>query len=34
VETYSKFGDACMGPLSVGDRGVVTEVKRGGNAEK
>jgi hypothetical protein len=33
VDCYSKFGDAMGGPLQIGDRGTVIEVKQGPNQE-
>lgn len=33
MESYSKFGDAVEGPLQLGDRGAVLEVKQGPNME-
>lgn len=33
VDCYAKFGDASGGPLQLGDRGTVIEVKQGPNQE-
>lgn len=33
VDCYAKFGDASDGPLQLGDRGTVIEVKHGPNLE-
>lgn len=33
VDCYAKFGDAMDGPLQIGDRGTIIEVKQEPNQE-